>query len=76
VKRQLAAFGADDFMVSAEFFPEDKIEELKPLFTLEPDDPDMEYVYQVPDELRDEVSRILGIELKPELNYNIEAVAD
>jgi hypothetical protein len=76
VKRQLAAFGPDDFMVSAEHFPEEKVEQLKPLFTLEPDDPDMMCVYQVPDELRDEVSRILGLELKPELNYNVEAVAD
>ncbi|MEQ7129479.1 hypothetical protein ABN034_33820 [Actinopolymorpha sp. B11F2] len=73
MRRVLAAYRrSDEFFVSEQEFPEEKIVELKPLFELYDDDPDMLYDYQVSDELRARVSQILGVPLNPDFDYNIE----
>jgi hypothetical protein len=72
VKRVLTAYGHDDYFVSDEEFPEEKVEILKTYFDLYEDDPEMLYSYPVPENLRDRVGEILGIRLDPQLNYNLE----
>lgn len=74
MRRVLAAHQrSDETFVSEQEFPEEKIVELKALFELYDDDPDMLYDYQVSDEIRDRASQILGVPLNPAFDYNIEA---
>lgn len=73
VKREIVGFGENDELVFSQEFPEEKMAELRPLFDYG-DDVDM-YAgsYEVTDDIRDRVAAILGIELKPDLSYYVEA---
>ncbi|REF36008.1 DUF7683 domain-containing protein [Thermasporomyces composti] len=73
VKREIAAYGEDDEFVFAQEFPEEKISELRPLFDYGDDDELYAGAYEVTDDIRDRVAAILGIELKPDLSYYVEA---
>lgn len=77
IVRLLIAFGPDNFEIERQEFAEEKMAELKPLFTPYPGDPDLiGYTYFVEDDIRAEVGRILGVELNPEWTYQVEAAAD
>jgi hypothetical protein len=73
VKREIVGFGENDELVFSQEFPEEKMAELRPLFDYG-DDVDM-YAgsYEITDDIRDRVAAILGIELRPDIAYYVEA---
>ena len=73
VKREIVGFGEDDELVFSQEFPEEKMDELRPLFDYGDDFEMYAGAYEVTDAIRDRVSAILGIELRPGVTYYVEA---
>ncbi|WP_020579924.1 DUF7683 domain-containing protein [Actinopolymorpha alba] len=73
VVREIVGFDQEDALVFSQEFPEEKIDELRPLFQYGDDEQLYAGSYEVTDDSRDRVAAILGIELRPGLAYYIEA---
>lgn len=76
IKRQLVGFDGDEAMVVEQQFAEEKIAELRPLFDFGDDTELVAGTYEVTDDIRDQVSEILGIELDPEISYYVESSSE
>ena len=73
ITRVILGFGQDDQLVFSQEFPEEKITELKPYFDYGDDELMYGGSYEVSDAHRERVASILGIELRPDVYYYLEA---
>ncbi|MBE1605406.1 hypothetical protein HEB94_002254 [Actinopolymorpha pittospori] len=73
VVREIVGFGEDDALVFSQEFPEEKMKELRPLFDHGDDEQMYAGSYEVTAGNRDRVAAILGIDLRPDVDYCIEA---
>lgn len=73
VVREIVGFGEDDALVFSQEFPEEKMEDLRPLFDHGDDEQMYAGSYEVTAGNRDRVAAILGVQLRPGIAYYIEA---
>ncbi|MFD2082882.1 hypothetical protein SAMN05421678_11827 [Actinopolymorpha cephalotaxi] len=73
VTRMIIGFGANDKLAFSQQFPEEKLPELRPLFDYGDDELMCGGSYEVTEVNGDRVAAILGIALKPDLEYYLEA---
>jgi hypothetical protein len=73
VIREIVGFGADGTLVFSQEFPEEEMEDLRPLFDYGDDEQMYAGSYEVSADHRDRVATILGIDLRPDVDYYIEA---
>ncbi|MGW5362559.1 DUF7683 domain-containing protein [Actinopolymorpha pittospori] len=73
VVREIVGFGEDDALVFSQEFPEEKMKDLRPLFGHGDDEQMYAGSYEVSADHRGRVAAILGIDLRPDVDYYIEA---
>ncbi|MEQ7124171.1 hypothetical protein ABN034_06570 [Actinopolymorpha sp. B11F2] len=73
VTRMIVGFGADDELVFSQDYPEEKFLDLRPWFDYGDDELMYGGSYEITEANRSRVAAILGIELKPDVFYYLEA---